>query len=286
MRRTLPLLMWFGCSPRTPEVATDAASPTGPLPASTPPPATPVPTPQPDPCAATIEAPPAHFDPFYTQGIDANGIWVLASDDVDPDALYVAADIARTLLSERPDARDALIGLDVRFGIIGVDQVTTDLPEHAHLNELYPDYDWDGLTRGVGATFAVPLTSVGEENLLRLPGDWYAGESIGVHELSHSLLDLGIEVVEPGFTDEVEAAYEQAVINGWIADTYAATNAAEYWAEGVQSWFDANLEADPPDGIHGPVDTHDELWEADPTLASLIERAVPSAGWNPWRCVP
>ena len=49
---------------------------------------------------------------------------------------------------------------------------------------------------------------------------------------------------------------------------YAATNHAEYWAEGVQSWFDNNRQ---PDHDHNHVDTRDELKEYDPALAALCK---------------
>lgn len=80
--------------------------------------------------------------------------------------------------------------------MIGVDQVTTDLPEHADLNEAFPSSDWDSRTRGVAATRARPLTSAAEENLLCLPGDVYAGESIVVHEFAHTVHELGVVAVD------------------------------------------------------------------------------------------
>ena len=57
----------------------------------------------------------------------------------------------------------------------------------------------------------------------------------------------------------------------------AATNAGEYWAEGVQSWFDTNREND---GSHNHVNTRGELKEYDPDLAKLVEEVH---GDGPWR---
>ena len=54
---------------------------------------------------------------------------------------------------------------------------------------------------------------------------------------------------------------------------------AEYWAEGVQSWFDANLQAVPTNGVHNAVNTQDELKSYDAGLASLIEQVF-GAGWS------
>ena len=49
---------------------------------------------------------------------------------------------------------------------------------------------------------------------------------------------------------------------------YASVNHAEYFAEGVQSWFDNNR---PPDHDHNHVDTRKELIEYDAGLAALCE---------------
>ena len=56
--------------------------------------------------------------------------------------------------------------------------------------------------------------------------------------------------------------------------TYAATDSAEYWAEGVQSWFNVNQQ--PQVGIHNEVDTRAELKIYDPALHSLISTIFPS----------
>ena len=59
------------------------------------------------------------------------------------------------------------------------------------------------------------------------------------------------------------------------ANTYAATNKDEYWAEGVQGWYNANLERDPPDGVHNAINTRTELAAYDPGLYQLIQEVFP-----------
>lgn len=49
---------------------------------------------------------------------------------------------------------------------------------------------------------------------------------------------------------------------------YASMNHAEYFAEGVQSWFNNNRQ---PDHDHYHVDTRNELQEYDPGLAAICE---------------
>ena len=79
--------------------------------------------------------------------------------------------------------------------------------------------------------------------------------------------------------------FEQARAQGRFENTYAAENYMEYWAEGVQSWFDANLEAIPTNGVHNQVNTRGELAAYDPALAALVSgvfKATPRR-WAPVR---
>ncbi len=74
--------------------------------------------------------------------------------------------------------------------------------------------------------------------------------------------------VDQTFDDRLKKAYQSAMENGLWKGVYAATNHHEYFAEGVQSWFNNNR---PPDHDHNHVDTRSELQEYDPGLAALCE---------------
>ena len=60
-------------------------------------------------------------------------------------------------------------------------------------------------------------------------------------------------------------------------------NAEEYWAEGVQSYFDANKMVDRPNGIHNAIGTRAKLKEYDQDLFSIIDAAFKATAWRP-RC--
>lgn len=235
-------------------------------------------------CRVAPTAPPAALglDPFYTKYVDA-GMPVIASSRVSDQALAVACEIVTHLLAERPDVRAQLAANRIRVGVMAETEVTTDMPEHSDLYEAFPGTDWDTRARGLGATLARPLTSCGEENLLALASDRYRGESILVHELGHTVWDLGVALVPGGDARQaaLEAAYQDALAAGTYANTYAATNVQEYWAEGVQDWWNTNLSADPPDGIHNRIDTRAELRAADPTLAALAAQVFADSDWQP-----
>ena len=51
---------------------------------------------------------------------------------------------------------------------------------------------------------------------------------------------MGFAAIDPEFDGRLRAAYARAMDKGLWKETYAATNHKEYWAEGVQSYFDCN----------------------------------------------
>lgn len=227
---------------------------------------------------STVSAPPDSLglDPFYEKYCPAEGLPVVSAEQVPDAALTQAGDIVTHMLENLPDVRDALLQSNVRAGVIGADQVTTDMPEYSDLDD-----HWDDRARGLGATPERPLVSAGEENLLCYSDDRYAGESILVHEFAHTIKGMGLEVLDPSFADHIQELYDRALEEGRWTDTYAATNPGEYWAEGVQSYFNANLEADSPDGVHNHVNTRSELEEYDPALFAVIDSTFEGLDWSP-----
>jgi len=216
--------------------------------------------------------------PFYQKYVDAAGVPVISSEKVVDEALLIAERIVEEMLAFRDDLRQEMIARGAYVGIMARTEVTTDIPEHAHLAND-PDTDWDQRARGLGGTPGNPITTAGEENLLCLSNDRYLGENILVHELAHGIHLIGITSLDPGFNERLQALYDAAMNAGLWADTYAATNRGEYWAEGVQSWLDTNQR--PQAGIHNEIDTREELRAYDPSLAALIEEYLGDGSWRP-----
>jgi hypothetical protein len=214
---------------------------------------------------------------FYTKHAELRGFPILSSSQVSDRALCVAHDVLSHLLAARPEIIDRLIDRKIRLAIMAPTEVTTDIPEHASLT---PKQYWDTRARGLGATLARPATSVGEENLLCLAGDPYAGESILVHEFSHTIFNMGIELDESGAGALLDTTYAAAIAAGRFANTYAATNRDEYWAEGAQDWFDSNATAIPPNGIHNHIYTRAQLLSYDPELSVLMESVFGNDAWR------
>lgn len=216
------------------------------------------------------------FDTFYTQQCDVFGISVVGSDKVAPEAFRATVDLFIGMMGKSPDVH-ALMGRNgFYFILLGEEEGQTDPPEYRDLKND-PNTDWDARARGLGGD---DYASGGEENALCRPSDRYRGESIVLHEFSHSVLTAGLDRARPGFRQRVEAAYNDAMATGRWQNTYAATNVDEYWAEGVQSWFDANAEATPANGIHNHVNTREELTAYDPALASLVSEGFGATAWR------
>lgn len=213
---------------------------------------------------------------FYTQSASANGLPVVASDKVNPFALKEAVYLVNLMLARRPDVRDAMTKSGARLCIIAHNEFTTDLPEFAHMAEgEAPDPNlkrfsardfWDARARGTGGSETDPYCSCGEENLLGYPGDPYSTECILIHELAHNIHLRGLQNVDPTFDGRLRTAYRKAMDEGLWKGKYASVNHHEYFAEGVQSWFDNNRENDHD---HNHVNTRAELVEYDQGLADL-----------------
>jgi hypothetical protein len=211
--------------------------------------------------------PPAELelDPFYKKYISANGYPIVASEKVSDHALREAAYLVNMMLAKRPDVREAMVKSGSRLIVMAHNEFTTDVPEHSRLR---PKEYWDARARGLGGSQTDPVCSCGEENLLGFPGDPYSTESILIHEFAHNIHLRGMVNLDTTFDERLKKAYDDAMAQGLWKGKYASVNHHEYFAEGVQSWFDNNR---PPDHDHNHVDTRDELIEYDPGLARLCE---------------
>jgi PKD repeat protein len=223
-----------------------------------------------------ITAPPSNLNlnPFYKKYIDADGIPVISSDKVPDDALFRVRIMAQAMLKKSPAVRTKMISYRARIGIMGKNEVTTDIPEHAFLAND-PNTDWDKRARGLGGTVAVPISTCAEENVLCYTDDPYRHEDIFVHEFAHAIHLMGIRYVDPDFDKNLKNAFDQAKAAGKWVRTYAGTNTEEYWAEGVQSWFNCAAQADPPNGVYNHVNTRVELMAYDRGLYDLLLAWLP-----------
>lgn len=209
---------------------------------------------------------------FYTQRVSAGGFPIVASAKVSPYALKEAAYLMDMMLAKRPDVRKAMVASGARLCILAHNEFTMDQPEFQRLGpvngfeELTARDYWDARARGLGGSQTDPFCTCAEENLLAYPGDPYETENILIHEFAHNLHLRGLPNVDPTFDKRLKAAFDAAMKAGLWKGVYASSNHHEYWAEGVQSWFDNNRENDHD---HNHVNTRAELVAYDAGLAAL-----------------
>jgi hypothetical protein len=242
--------------------------------------------PEPTPTSCVITAPPAtlNLDPFYTKYCSVRGI-PLVSAAVVPDAALTQAwkTLDKMLEGVATTNLQKIIANKTRVGILGVNQVTTQMPEYKNLDKDFPlpgGESWDTRARGLGATPNIPLSSGAEENILCYSSDRYKGEDILLHEFAHTVLIMGVEFADTNFLNRLKTAYKDATTKGLWANTYADDTVDEYWAEGVQDYYNTNIESIPSNGIHNEINTRIELKTYDPALFGLIQEIFGTGDWT------
>ena len=228
------------------------------------------------PVPASLRSPPYNLDEFYQQYCDADGIPILASSEVDPEALRIAKRRINVMTQKlSPKVKQAMIDTHTRIAIVGKDELMTNIPEHSDLNEAFPEKDWNKHAIGLGPTKDRPAASVREKNLLCLKGNRLPESDVFVHEFAHAIHYMGLNNAEPNFQIKLKHAYKEAVIKrGLWKDTYASTNYVEYWAEAVQIWFNLNYAER---GVHeNYINTKAQLKYYDPVLYDLVAQYMPA----------
>jgi alpha-glucosidase len=231
------------------------------------------------PSVPEISAPPADLklDPFYKKYLNVNGIHLLSSHRVPDSALYAAYRTLGSMTGALPrEVLEAMTGVNMRVAVMARYEGTTDIPEHAHLAKD-TTLNWDVRARGLGGDRELPLTTCAEENILCYQIDKYHAEDILVHEFAHSIHLVGLAATRPDINKQLKTAMDAAKAQDKWRLTYAATNIAEYWAEGVQDWFNVNAEVKHPDGKHNFVNTRNELRRYDRGLYDILASVFPES---------
>jgi len=213
----------------------------------------------------------------YTHAYD---IPIISSGAVPDAALKRACYVVRFLLADRRVLRRHLYKYFGRVGIVGAREGVTSIPEHRHLGRW-----WDDRARGLGGTLHIPISTGAEENILCYRQDKYRNEDIFLHEFSHGIQEIAIKGGGiPSYMGKLRSAYNNARRRGLWRSTYAMSTIQEYFAEGVQSFFDVNAYSSRPDGVHNHVNTRAKLRNYDPTLFRLLKIVFPCMNIYHKRC--
>jgi dipeptidyl aminopeptidase/acylaminoacyl peptidase len=253
----------------------------------------------------SVTAPPAKFkiDPYYTKFTFAREFIVLGSSQVSDEALLKANDIIRKMFAYRHDILKAMIADGARLIVLGRHEKLSDLPEFNHAANQ-AEFDevryWD-------YTPNQKLMVVPEENVLGLPGEPFARKCMVLSVFAKALYHVaGLRSVDPDFERgrakqqyelrvkrlDVEFDHrlgklqETAAAKGLWKGTAAARSRAEYWAAGVDAYFDAAGDTQPPNLADRPINTREDLKAYDPKLYALVDETMAFREHVDWRFKP
>ena len=221
-----------------------------------------------------------HPERYYSQIAFAFGIPVMATREVHPSAIALTCKYLEFLVNDNWEVVRNLKRRNHRVVILGRHQeIAKDILEYSGLSQK-PS------TRGLGGTRGNPVTVIPEENVLCLKEDKQPGDII-IHELAHAIHLIG---TPRGLLKTVAQAYKHAKNKSLFFYKYAASNPREYFAVGVQAFFnraysDSYATFDLPWNRQMRI-TRQDLMIKDPVLFDIIENVMKkSENWHlPSRC--
>ena len=152
----------------------------------------------------------------------------------------------------------------VRFVIMAPTEMTTDVPEQRHMKNDPKDQLGQAGPRAGRADHLVRRGEPAQPQGRPLPQREHPDPRVLARHPPLRHRQPSTASSTPG----CRKAYKKAMDKGLWKDTYAATNHSEYWAEGVQSYFDCN---NPPNkGVHNDINTR-EAGEVRPRPVPLID---------------
>jgi hypothetical protein len=250
----------------------------------------------------SVMKPPAQFevDPYYTKFTYAREFVVLGSQQVSDRALLKANDTIRKMFAYRHDILKAMIAERARLVVLGKSEKLSDLPEFKD-SRSKPGFDE---ARYFDYTPALKLMVVPEENVLGLPDDPFRGKYLVVSVLAKGLYQVtGLRPVLPDFAKQrskqqyelrvkrldiefdkqLGQIYDGARSKGLWKGTPAARDRVEYWAAGVEAYFDAAGSGLPPHQADRPITTREALKGYDPDLFALVDETMAYKEHVDWR---
>jgi hypothetical protein len=250
----------------------------------------------------SVIPPPAKFkiDPYYTKFTWAREFPVLGSKHVRDVALLRANDTIRKMFAYRHDILKALITDGARLVVLGQDEKLSDLPEFKEPRKQ-PGFDE---VRYLDYTPGLKLLVVPEESVLGLPGDPFAGRCMVVSVFARALYqvaglrpiipdferqrdrqqyELRVKRLDVDFDHRVGKCFEEALSKGLWRGTAAARTRFDYWAAGVEAYFDAGGTGQPPNLADRPITTREALRAYDVGLYGLVDETMAYKEHVDWR---
>jgi alpha-glucosidase len=255
----------------------------------------------------SILPPPAKFkaDPYYTKFTFAREFPVLGSKQVSDEALLKANDTVRKMFAYRHDILKAMINDGARLVVLGRKEKLSDLPEFKQ-----PEFKEAGGKAGFDEVRywnyrpAEKLMVVPEENVLGLPGEPFSGKGMVVSVFARGLYEvtalrprdpdfdkrpnkqqyeLRVKRLDADFDAQLKKLHTSAVEKELWKGTSSARGQAEYWAAGVEAYFDAGGAGVAPHQADRPITTREALKAYDPDLFKLVDETMAYKERVDWR---
>jgi alpha-glucosidase len=250
----------------------------------------------------SVISPPARFkvNPYYTKFSYAREFIILGSKQVSDEALLAANDTVRKMFAYRHDILKAMIADGGRLVVLGRHEKLSDLPEFS-ASKSQPGFEE---LRYLDYTPGLKRMVIPEENVLGLPGDPLAGKSAVVSAFARGLYhvtalrpvdpdfakrrdvqqyELGVKRLDVEFDRRLQQTHENALAKGLWKGTAAAHSRVEYWAAGVESYFDAAGAGQAPNRADRPITTREALKAYDPELFALVDETMACRERVDWR---
>jgi hypothetical protein len=250
----------------------------------------------------SVLPPPARFKahPYYTKFTYAREFPVFGSKHVSDAALLRANETIRKLFAYRHDVLKAMIAEGARLVVLGRRERLSDLPEFQEARKKPCFDEVRYLDYGPG----LKLMVVPEENVLRLPGEPLAGRCLVVSVFARGLhrvvgarpalpgfdkrrdrqqYELRVKRLDVEFDKRLGKLFDEATAKKLWRGTPAARDRVEYWAAGVEAYFDAAGAGHPPHDADRPIVTREALKAYDPGLYALVDETIAYRGRVDWR---
>ncbi len=95
--------------------------------------------------------------------------------------------------------------------------------------------------------------------------------------------ELRVKRMDVEFDHKLQKCYDDAIGKGLWKGTTAARDPREYWAAGVEAYFDAAGEGQAPNGADRPITTREALHTYDPDLYELVDETMAYKEHVDWR---
>jgi hypothetical protein len=239
-------------------------------------------------------------DSYYTKFTYAREFSVLGSAEVSDAALLKANDTVRKMFAYRHDILKAMIADGARLVVLGRNEPLSRLPElrDAGKTEGFEE------VRYLEYTPQLKLMVVPEENVLGLEDEPFSGKCMTVSVFAKAIHQIaGVRPADPDFEKQrqrqqyelrvkrldmefdrkLQEIFDAATSKGAWKGTPAARDRKEYWAAGVEAYFDASGASTAPDGADRPIITRESLKAYDPGLYSLVDETMAYREHVDWR---